>query len=152
VSGERISLGPEIRSPLDKRGGAVKTRVQLASERGQAMTEMAIVLPILCVLLFGILEFGIVFNRYLTITDAVRAGARVAAVSRFQGDPVGITVARVRSAAGDLDQSKLQVSVTGDWDPGGSVVVQATYPYSIDLLGLVVKAGNLTSKTTERVE
>ncbi len=130
----------------------MKKRVQPASERGQAMTEMAIVLPILCVLLFGILQFGIVFNRYLTITDAVRAGARVAAVSRFQGDPVGVTVARVRSAAGDLDQSKLNVSVTGGWGPGSSVEVKATYPYSVNLLGLVVKSGELTSKTTERVE
>jgi hypothetical protein len=32
------------------------------------------------------------------------------------------------------------------------VSVTATYPYSISLLGLVVKSGRLSSKTTERVE
>ena len=46
------------------------------------MVEFAIVLPILLVLVFGIIQFGIVFNHYLTLTDAVRAGARQAAVSR----------------------------------------------------------------------
>ena len=45
------------------------------------MTEFALVLPILALLLFGIVQFGLVFNNYLTLTDAVRSGARKAAVS-----------------------------------------------------------------------
>jgi hypothetical protein len=32
------------------------------------------------------------------------------------------------------------------------VTVTATYPYSINLLGKIVKSGSLQSKTTERVE
>jgi hypothetical protein len=32
------------------------------------------------------------------------------------------------------------------------VTVTASYPYSISILGMVVKSGNLTSTTTERVE
>jgi len=32
------------------------------------------------------------------------------------------------------------------------VTVRATYPYSISLLGMVVKSGRLSSTTTERVE
>ena len=41
------------------------------------MTEFAIILPILVVLLFGIAQFGIAFNNYVTITDAARAGVAV---------------------------------------------------------------------------
>ena len=52
-------------------------------ERGQAMVEFALVLPILMALLLGIIQFGIVFNNYITLTDAARAGARKAAVSRL---------------------------------------------------------------------
>jgi hypothetical protein len=44
------------------------------------------------------------------------------------------------------------VAVTSSWAPGEDVTVTATYPYSIDLLGLVVKSGFLSSTTTERVE
>ena len=59
------------------------------SESGQAMVEFAIVAPLLLVLVFGIIQFGIVFNHYMTLTDAVRAGARQAAVSRVLPRPSG---------------------------------------------------------------
>ena len=49
----------------------------IRDDSGQTMVEFTLVLPILCVLLFGILEFGIVWNHYVTLTDATRAGARV---------------------------------------------------------------------------
>jgi hypothetical protein len=58
----------------------------------------------------------------------------------------------VRGSAADLDQSKLGVTVTSSWQQGEDVTVSATYPYDISLLGFVVKSGNLTSTTTERVE
>jgi Flp pilus assembly protein TadG len=131
------------------------------NEQGQAMVEFAMILPILLILVFGIIQFGILFNNYLTLTDAVRVGARQAAVSRTLPDPVGTAEARVRSAAAtSLTDADLDVTVT-PYDPlsgqatfvqGGDVTVTATYPYSINLLGFVVKSGRLTSQTTERVE
>src|SRR4051794_30159907 len=85
-------------------------------EDGQAMVEFAIVLPILVVLVFGIIEFGITLNHYLTLTDAVRAGARQASVSRPLSDPAGAAEARVRStASGSLNDAytpTLEVTVT----------------------------------------
>jgi Flp pilus assembly protein TadG len=128
------------------------SRRHLTNETGQTMTEFAIVLPILVVLLFGVIQFGIMFNNYLTLTDAVRAGARVAAVSRNDANPVGATTTAVRTSAADLNQTNLNVSVTSAWTAGTDVTVSATYPYSISLLGWVVSAGTLSSKTTERVE
>jgi Flp pilus assembly protein TadG len=116
------------------------------------MVEFVIVLPILCVLLFGIVQFGITFNHYLTLTDSVRAGARRAAVSREAGDPVGAAVAQVRASAADLKQSDLTVNVSSSWTPGSDVTVTAKYPYSINIMGVVVHAGQLSSSTTERVE
>lgn len=116
------------------------------------MTEFAVVLPVLMLVLFGIVQFGILFNNYVTLTDAVRAGARKAAVSRNTGNPAGEATAKVRAAAADLTQSDLDVSVTSSWGPGTDVTVRATYPYRIDLLGLVLQSGRLSSVTTERVE
>ncbi len=80
------------------------------------MVEAAIVIPILCMVLFAIVQFGITFNNYLTLTDSVRAGAREASVSREASDPVGATVSAVRSSASDLNQSNLTVSVTSSLD------------------------------------
>ena len=127
-------------------------RNRIRDEQGQTMAEFAIVLPILIVLLFGIVQFGILFNNYVTLTDAARAGARAAAVSRQSGDPSGTATAAVRSSANDLNQAKLGVSVSSSWAPGSQVTVQATYPYAISLLGWVVSSGSLTTKTTEAVE
>lgn len=116
------------------------------------MVEFAIVLPVLVVMLFGIIQFGIVFNNYVTLTDAVRSGAREAAVARQSADPAGAATTAVRSSAANLNQASLAVSVSSGWQPGSDVTVTASYPYSVKLLGWVVTAGNLTSKTTERVE
>ncbi len=118
------------------------------------MTEFALVLPILALLLFGVIQFGLVFNNYITLTDAVRAGARKAAVSRRAPDPVGAAVTATRNAAVNLRQGDLNVSVTvtPGWQAGAETTVEADYPYSISLLGLVVKSGRMHSKTTERVE
>ena len=126
----------------------------LRREDGQAAVEMALVLPILCVLLLAIAQFGIAFNNYLTLTDATRTGARKAATARFTGDLGAAAKAAVVSSAAGLDTSQLNVNVDDpDWTtPGTTVTVTATYPYSIDILGWTVKSGNLTSTTQERLE
>ena len=116
------------------------------------MTEFALVLPILVILLFGVIQFGIAFNNYITLTDAVRAGARKGTVSRHLQNPNAAVIQSVRDAATDLKQSNLNVSVTSSWQHGEDVSVTGSYPYSISLLGLVVKSGQLTSTTKERVE
>ncbi len=127
--------------------------LRVRSERGQSMVEFAVVLPVLALLLFGILQFGITFHHYLTLTDAVRQGARIAAVSRHESDPVKVTRDKVRASAVNLDQSKLVITVSSPtWKHGDDVTVTATYPYAINLLGVVVKSGRLTSTTRERVE
>ena len=129
-----------------------RQRIRWSEERGQSMTEFAIVLPILVVLLFGIVQFGILFNNYVTLTDAARAGARAAAVSRQAADPVGAATAAVQSSASDLNQTNLGVNISSTWAPTAPVTVTATYPYSISLLGWVISSGTLTTKSTEAVE
>lgn len=116
------------------------------------MTEFALVLPLLVLLLFGVIQFGIAFNNYITLTDAVRAGARKGAVARHLTNPEAAVKAQVQAAATDLKPGALDVTVASTWEHGEDVTVTATYPYSISLLGLVVKSGDLESKATERVE
>ena len=131
--------------------------LSLKHERGQAAAEFALVLPILCSMILAIAQFGIAFNNYLTITDAVRAGARVAAVSRFTADNGVAAKAAVLAAAPGLDQTKLNplvlVTASPNWlSAGNTVTVTASYPYSINILGWVIQSGNVTSTTVERLE
>jgi Flp pilus assembly protein TadG len=127
---------------------------KIKNERGQTMTEFALVLPMLVVLMLGIVQFGVAFNNYVTLTDAVRAGARKAAVSRQSSDPAGACRAAVLAAAGSLDTTELStnLSCSSSWAPGSEVTVHADYPYNIKLLDWSVHSGRLNSTMKERVE
>ena len=48
-----------------------------ASDRGAVAVEFALILPLLLVILFGIVQFGITFNRQQGIHAAAREGARI---------------------------------------------------------------------------
>lgn len=117
------------------------------------MVEFALIIPVLCMVLFGIIQFGILYNNYLTITDASRVGARKAATGRQTTDPVGLAQAAARNSASGLDQAKFKVFVTATaWAPGADVTVETRYPYDVKLFGFPVASGDLRSMTTERVE
>jgi Flp pilus assembly protein TadG len=126
----------------------------IRDSRGQTFVEFALALPILTVLLFGIIQFGVAFHDYVTITDAARAGARKAAVSRQTSDPPGACRAAVLAARGSLDQTELEsdLSCSSSWGPGAEVTVHASYPYDIKLLDWSVHSGRLNSTMKERVE
>ena len=132
-------------------------------EDGQAVVELALVLPIMLMLLLGIVQFGSVFRDYIALTDATRVGARQASVSRSinpEADRTPRVVAMVEKAAVNLDKSKIVVTVTPvkvdgvtpGWEQSGDVTVRATYPFKINIAGMVVFSGTLQSRTTERVE
>jgi Flp pilus assembly protein TadG len=129
-----------------------RRKIDFKSEQGQSLTEFALALPVLALLLFAVIQFGIAFNNYVTLTDATRAGARKAAVGRQSVSPVSDCQAAIRGSAKDLTPGSLTTSCNSTWQPGADVTVTATYPYKISLLGLVVKTGRLSSTTTERVE
>jgi len=90
-----------------ERGGRV------GREDGQALVEFALVLPLLLLLLFGIIEFGLALNRYLSLNDAVRAGARELALGRGLSDPcdpaVGQTLTNANSSGNTLTSSQVTV-------------------------------------------
>jgi Flp pilus assembly protein TadG len=121
-------------------------------EGGQAVVEFALVLPLLLTIVFAIFQLGIAFHQYVELTDAVRAGARVAAVSATAADPVGASKAAVQSSASDLNLDPNAITVSSDWQSGHTVTVSAADPYTISIFGISVHSGSMTSSTTERVE
>jgi hypothetical protein len=50
-----------------------------SSERAQALVEFALVLPVFLVLLFGVVEFGFVFNAVVSLNQISRVAALLAA-------------------------------------------------------------------------
>jgi Flp pilus assembly protein TadG len=46
-------------------------------QEGQAIIELALTLPLLLLVVFGVFDFGFLFQRYEVVTNAAREGARV---------------------------------------------------------------------------
>ena len=55
-------------------------RERISREEGVAAVEFAIILPVVCLILFGVLEFGRVWSQSQLFQGAAREGARCAAV------------------------------------------------------------------------
>jgi Flp pilus assembly protein TadG len=72
------------------------TRHEGLRDRGAAAVEMALVLPLLFTMLFGVIDFGRLFNAEIQLSQAAREGARVAALGI--GDPVARAVAAAPAA------------------------------------------------------
>lgn len=120
------------------------------------MVELALVFPLFLGLFLLVVQGGITFHNYIALTDAVREGARVAAVSRRHSDRVERTQEAVQRGAANLSIPAGDIAVDSSWEHGDDVTVTATYPFEIDLLGILPEVlaleGTLTSATTERVE
>ena len=78
------------------------------SESGAAAVEFALILPVLLLLVFGIIEFGFIFNRWVTVTHAAREGVRVFALTGVLDD--GIEAAQ--TSAPDI-VSEIECTGTG---------------------------------------
>jgi hypothetical protein len=78
-----LQLRPETApAPVPATGGGERALRRLRSERGVALTEFALILPVLMLLLIGMLEFGKALNYWIDQTHLANQGARWAAVNR----------------------------------------------------------------------
>ena len=110
-----------------------------------AMVEMVFVLPVLLLILFAIAEFGLMFNRWLTLSNAAREGARVGVLFRSPCD--GPTVKKAAedavksyAASANLKDTSTppftssNINVTGMCDTvTRNFKVEVTYPFTLQI-------------------
>lgn len=139
------------------------------------MVELALILPIFLVLVFGVIEFGITYNNLITVRQGTREAARQGAVGNFGGlsscsltsgvtgsddikklmcltkQQIGLSYANTRvkimSASADFTS-------TGTFQKGEAIVVCTEYP--VDTMAKfvtpVLGSAVLKSKTSMRIE
>ncbi len=117
-------------------------------EKGQALAEFALLIPIFLILLFAIVDFGMGFHSWITVTNSAREGARLGVVQATEADIKD----RVYQTANLPDEAtKMTVIVTNAQGlPGESVVVKVDYDYDLitPLAGLVqLVSGNILGPT-----
>ncbi len=72
---------------------------KLKSEKGQAMLEFALILPILLILVCGIIDFGWIFYNQSELNNCAREGARYAIVNAGEDDDIEDRVNNVASSS-----------------------------------------------------
>ena len=107
---------------------------QKRSQRGGAVFEFAMLLPLISILFLGIIDFSRAMLAYNALTHASEAAARFAAVrSKSSTTPAttGTITNRVLQAGTGLEPDKIEVTAT--WTPanvrGGVVLVEVEYPF-----------------------
>ncbi|MDX6560577.1 MAG: TadE-like protein [Gaiellales bacterium] len=141
----------------------------LRRERGQSAVEFALCATVFFMIVFGLLKVAVIYGDYTALQHAARDGARKGSVTRGTGDadPAAVTAAvtaAVKSSNALLDQdpTKLQIFVTGLdsnigpdgtlWEAHDRVQVQVTYPWKLDVIGVTVLSGTMSSTTQAIIE
>ena len=144
-------------------------KINGADEAGQALIELAVVIPVLLLIATGIGAFGIAMVNYLRLVDGVNEGARQMVVIRSQtNDPCATLSTVVQNAAQSLTASNLSftfvfngTTYTGktctagaaDLVQGTSGKISATYPCSIAVYKSSFAPGcTLQAATTELIQ
>ncbi len=141
--------------------------------RGQSLVEFAFLLPVMLIIIFGIIDFGMGLRSYIALTNATREGARFAAV----GNPAGSYPTNCDGLSNTTVTGRVCVSIQGlqladvtdvsveypnGEAPGESVIVSADYTYNYitplgDFIaffsgGTVTETLSLSTSTDMRLE
>jgi Flp pilus assembly protein TadG len=133
--------------------------------KGAAAVEFAIIAPLLFTIIFGIIEFGLLFFDKQVITNASREGARYGILwSPTRPTDVEITARVLTYTANHLvtfgapTTPTVAISRTGVWPgtSGDALSVTVTYPYNFLLLPNFVTGlsniSNLKARSIMRLE
>jgi len=126
----------------------------IRNNRGQALVEIALILPVLLLLISGVIEFGRVFNAYLTLTHSSREGARAGAVGK--SDVVIEEI--VKTASYPLDPDNLVIEINpleGSRTRGDTITVEINSSvniYTPFINSLIDNPFPVKGKTAMRVE
>jgi Flp pilus assembly protein TadG len=100
-------------------------------EKGQALAEFALIIPVLLILLVGVFEIGYGLNSYLTVVDAARDGARLGAKGSASDADIRALVVRETERLKDGVASG-DITIVHDNTPGDSSIdVKVCYNHSL---------------------
>jgi Flp pilus assembly protein TadG len=147
--------------------GNRRTRRSLR-ERGAELIEFALILPLILVLIMGIFDFGLAFQRYEVITNAAREGARLGTLqggyldADIQGRVNDYCVAAGLPGGCPLANVAVNraATITVGSNVQAAVQVTVSYPHSFAFLGPVMRlisggtfgSVNLRATSTMRCE
>ena len=133
----------------------MRAHKRLRSESGASAVEFALVLPLLMLILFGIIEFGLALYRQAILTNASREGARlgiVLSVPPITTAAINTRIDTYLTAAGIPPGTVTPRNIVLGTGTGTPVTVSLTLPYTFVSLpgftsGTVIPTINLVATT-----
>jgi Flp pilus assembly protein TadG len=138
---------------------------RLRGERGQTAVEFALCATVFFMLVFGLLKVATIYGDYVALQHAARDGARKGSVTRGTGDADPATVkaaviAAAKNSGSILDPNQMAFPNTNDatctscatWKAHDVLEVTVTYPWKLDVLGLPVWSGTMSTTTQVIIE
>jgi Flp pilus assembly protein TadG len=134
----------------------------LKRQRAQSLVELAFVLPVLMMLVFGIVDFGMGLHSWIVLTNSSREGARLAVVHAPSSGAIhcspplpaaGSIERKVCDTAANLKPANVTITVTNA-DPGVTksgqpVTVKVDYQYDlITPFAFIMHLNSLTMSST----
>jgi Flp pilus assembly protein TadG len=139
---------------------------RVLDQRGNALVEFGLILPVLSLMVVGGMRFGLFVNNSVMLNGAVGAGVRQFTLARTYSDPCAVAVTRVRNAAPTLTMaitltfattSGTVTNTTGTCATaspmvqGGDAKVSVTYNCTLRVMGTNFPC-NTTMQATGRIE
>ena len=122
-----------------------KRHSRLANQRGQALVETAVTLPLILLVAVGIFEFGRAYQTTQILTNAAREGARVAILPDATTADVQARVAAYlrdgqlgNAANATIAVNRSTTVALGGTTTASASVVTVNYPFSFIVLNPVV--------------
>jgi len=115
-------------------------------DRGAAMVELALILPILIILLVGIINFGAAYNHQIQIQGAAREGARALALGQNASTAVCSALSSSECSRVSVAQTGCPSSSSSTSTAYATVTVSTDYTFNIPFLSLGTKTLTATAR------
>ncbi|MFA9399265.1 MAG: TadE/TadG family type IV pilus assembly protein [Clostridiaceae bacterium] len=126
----------------------------IKDNKGQALVEFAIILPILMLIVMGIIQFGFMINSYLTIANLSREAARLGIIGSSYSEIENDIIFK----APNLDADELSINISpsdSNRKSGDTLNVKIYYNYKLTVPIISSMFNNeieLSSECSMRIE
>lgn len=114
---------------------------RIKNQRGAALLETAITLPLILLITVGIFEFGRAYQTWQVLTNAAREGARIAVLPDYTDADVNNSVRNYLTSGRLTNASSATISIVRNVPFGAATASRVTvnYPFQFMVIGPVAR-------------
>ena len=114
---------------------------RIKNQRGAALLETAITLPLILLITVGIFEFGRAYQTWQVLTNAAREGARIAVLPDYTDADVNNSVRNYLTSGRLTNASTATISIVRNVPFGAATASRVTvnYPFQFMVIGPVAR-------------